>query len=37
MKKIKCIKIRQDKYERLENVGMVCFETKKKQIWQFKT
>ena len=26
--KIKCIKIRQDKYGRLENVGMVCFETK---------
>ena len=24
----KCIKIRQDKYERLRNVGMVCFETK---------
>ena len=26
--KIKCIKIRQDKYGRLGNVGMVCFETK---------
>ena len=26
--KIKCIKIRQDKYGRLENVGMACFETK---------
>ena len=27
--KIKCIKIRQDKYGRPGNVGMVCFETKK--------
>ena len=26
--KIKCIKIRQDKYGRLGNVGMACFETK---------
>ena len=25
--KIKCIKITQDKYGRLGNVGMVCFET----------
>ena len=28
--KIKCIKIRQDKYGRLGNVGMVCFEKKEK-------
>ena len=27
--KIKCIKIRQDKYGRSGNVGLVCFETKK--------
>ena len=26
--KIKCIKIRQDKYGRLGNVGMVCFESR---------
>ena len=26
--KIQCIKIRQDKYGRLGNIGMVCFETK---------
>ena len=26
--KIKCIKIRQNKYGRLGNAGMVCFETK---------
>ena len=25
---MKCIKIREDEYRRLENVGMVCFETK---------
>ena len=26
--KIKCIKIMQDKYGRIGNLGMVCFETK---------
>ena len=26
--KIKCVKIRQQKYGKLGNVGMVCFETK---------
>ena len=26
--KIKCIDIRQDKYGRLGNVGVICFETK---------
>ena len=34
-RKINGIKIRYDKYGRVGNVGMVCFE-KKKQIQQFK-
>ena len=25
---MKCIEIRQDEYERLQNIGMVCFELK---------
>ena len=32
MKKTKCIKIRQDKYGRLGNVGMVFFETEEANI-----
>ena len=29
--KIHCIKIRQNKYGRLGNIGMVCFETKEEK------